>query len=195
MTRDEVARALASDCAPVRGDSVGVRCTGSATKAAAVLVGLVDRANGFTIVFCKRSPDLLQHAGEVCFPGGRIESGESEIDAALREANEETGLDPARVQVLHRLETYVAGSGYAIAPIVAFVNPPVELVADGVEMDAVFEVPLSFFMDKCNRRRENTFWNGRHYSYSVYEYGNRVIWGATAAILDNLLDGLRGDPT
>lgn len=163
------------------------------TRRAAVLVPIVVHPEGFTVLFCQRSKNLRRHAGEVAFPGGRIEDGEEEVDAALREAEEEVGLDPATVTVLGRLDTHRAGSGFQIAPIVGLVRPPLALRPDGIEVDDAFEVPLGFLVDPAHHRRESIFWRGRDRWYSVWEFGDRYIWGATATVLLNLVEVLRGE--
>ncbi|MBC6440902.1 MAG: CoA pyrophosphatase [Rhodospirillales bacterium] len=166
---------------------------GPAERRAAVLVPLVMHDDGLTVLFGQRSKALKRHAGEVAFPGGRIESGEGEVQAALREAEEEVGLVPAQVEVVARLDTHRAGSGYVIAPHVGFVAPPLALVPDGTEIEDVFEVPLGFLLDPANHRRESIYWRGADRWYSVFEYGPRYIWGATATVLVNLLEVLRGE--
>lgn len=193
MTRDEVLRALRASPPPLLEPPSPDREDGPAVRRAAVLVPLVDRAGGFTVVFGRRSRALKRHAGEVCFPGGRIEAGEDEADAALREAEEEVGLDPARVEIVARLDSCRAGSGYAIAPHVGLVRPPVILAPDGAEIEEAFEAPLRFLLDPANRRRETMRWRGAESRASVFEVGPRVIWGATAAMLENLLRILRGE--
>ena len=166
---------------------------GPPVNRAAVLVPLVDHPEGMTVLFCQRSRHLRRHAGEVSFPGGRIEEGESEIEAALREAAEEIGLDPATVAIHGRLDTHRAGSGYAMAPVVGIVTPPLRLRPDGVEVDEAFEVPLGFLLDPANHKRETMFWRGADRWYHVWEFGPRYIWGATAMVLLNLLQVLRGE--
>ncbi len=193
MTRDEVLRALRAPPPPVLEPPPSDWEDGPADRRAAVLVPLVDRDDGFTVIFGQRSRTLKRHAGEVSFPGGRIEPGEDEVAAALREAEEEVGLDPARVEIVARLDSYRAGSGYAIAPHVGLVAPPLVLVPDGVEIEEVFEVPLRFLLDPANHRRESMHWRGVDRWYSVFEYGPRTIWGATATVLVNLLRILRGE--
>lgn len=191
MTRDEALAALAAMAPPRLATPArpGIPARG---RRAAVLVALVDRVCGLTLLLARRSPMLKRHAGEVSFPGGRIEAGESEQQAALREAREEVGLDPARVRLLGRLDSHLAGSGYVMAPHVGLVTPPLALTPDGGEIEEVFEVPLAFLLDDANHRRESMRWRGRRHSYSVFDYGRHRIWGATAAVVANLLRVLRG---
>ena len=166
---------------------------GPALRRAAVLVPLVLHPEGLTVVFCQRSKLLRRHAGEVSFPGGRIEEGEDEVTAALREAREEIGLDPASVTILGRLDTHRAGSGYSIAPVVGVLAPPVVFHPDRVEIDEAFEVPLGFLLEPGNHRQETMFWRGADRAYNVWEFGDRYIWGATATVLLNLLRVLRAE--
>lgn len=166
---------------------------GPALNRAAVLVPLVTHPEALTVLFCQRARHLRRHAGEVSFPGGRIEQGEDETGAALREAREEIGLDPAAVTILGRLDTHRAGSGYSIAPIVGLVRPPLVLQPDMSEIDEAFEVPLGFLLDPAHHRREAMFWRGADRWYHVWEFGDRYIWGATATVLLNLLQVLRGE--
>jgi 8-oxo-dGTP pyrophosphatase MutT (NUDIX family) len=193
MTRDEVVGVLAAMRAPVLDPPPSDWEDGPPLRRAAVLVPLVDRPGGLTVLFCQRSHNLARHAGEVSFPGGRIEEGESEVEAALREAEEEIALDPSRVAIHARLDTHRAGSGYAIAPLVGLVTPPIVLKPDGIEVDEAFEVPLDFLLEPSSHRRESMFWRGADRWYSVFEYGPRYIWGATATVLVNLLRVLRGE--
>ena len=193
MTRDMVLGALARSGPPVLEAPPSDWEDGPPERRAAVLVPLVDRVAGLTVVFGRRSAALRRHAGEVAFPGGRIEEGEDEVAAALREAHEEVGLDPARVQVLCRLDTHRAGSGYAMAPHVGLVRPPLDLVPDGTEIEEVFEVPLAYLLDPANHERRCMVWRGACRWYSVFAYGQRTIWGATATVLVNLVEVLRGE--
>jgi len=193
MTRDEVLAALKAMAPPVLTPPLSDWEEGEAHRRAAVLVPLVDHADGLTVIFGQRSKALRRHAGEVAFPGGRIEDGENEIEAALREAEEEVGLRPEQIRIVARLDTHRAGSGYAMAPHVGLVTPPVDLVPDGTEIEDAFEVPLDFLLEPANHRRESIFWRGADRWYSVFEYGPRYIWGATAHVLVNLLQVLRGE--
>ncbi|MBT5434071.1 MAG: CoA pyrophosphatase [Alphaproteobacteria bacterium] len=191
MTRDEVLNALRTMAPPVMAAPPSDWEDDPPERRAAVLIPLVDYDEGLTVVFGQRSKALRTHAGEVSFPGGRIEAGEGEVEAALREAEEEVGLDPARVRILARLNTHRAGSGFTMAPHVGLVTPPIDLVPDGTEIEDVFEVPLSFLLDPVNHRRESMYWRGADRWYSVFEYGPRYIWGATATVMVNLLQVLR----
>jgi 8-oxo-dGTP pyrophosphatase MutT (NUDIX family) len=163
----------------------------AAAVPAAVLVPLIDRAEGFSVLLTERTVTLAKHAGQVAFPGGRMEP--EDVDAvacALREAQEETGLDPARVEILGSLPVYLTITGFAVTPVVGAVTPPVTLVPDPTEVAAAFEVPLGFFLDAANHRRVTREVNGLKRAYYAMPYGDRYIWGATAGMLVNLYDAL-----
>jgi len=161
-------------------------------RAAAVLVPLVDRLEGLHVLLTLRGANLQYHAGQVSFPGGRVEPGDASAAAtALRETEEEIGLPAASVEIVGRLDDYITGTGFVIAPIVGLVRPPYALSPDPSEVDAVFEVPLSFILDPANHRRESRVFNGVERRFHAMPYGDRYIWGATAAMLLNLYDLLR----
>jgi len=161
-------------------------------RAAAVLVPLVDRPEGLHVLLTLRGANLQYHAGQVSFPGGRVEPGDASAAAtALRETEEEIGLPAASVEIVGRLDDYITGTGFVIAPIVGLVRPPYALSPDPSEVDAVFEVPLSFILDPANHRRESRVFNGVERRFHAMPYGDRYIWGATAAMLLNLYDLLR----
>ncbi len=194
MTPDEVLSALCNMPRAQREPPQPAWAEGPVQRKAAVLVPLIDRREGaMAVVFGQRSPTLARHPGEVSFPGGRIEDDEDEATAALREAREEIGLESSRVQLLCRLDTQRAGSGYSIAPLVGLVTPPVALQPDGVEIVDAFEVPLAFLLDPANHRRARMVWRGERRWYSLFEYDSRTIWGATATIVVNLVEVLRGE--
>ncbi len=157
---------------------------GARYKDAAVLIGLREAANGTHVILTQRTEHLASHAGQVAFPGGKIDPEDASAEAAaLREAQEEIGLDPSYVDVIGRLPDYLTGSGYRIMPVLAQVNPQAELTRNPQEVEAVFEVPLAFLMDTGNHMRESRMWQGveRHY-YTMNHSGHR-IWGVTAGII------------
>jgi 8-oxo-dGTP pyrophosphatase MutT (NUDIX family) len=170
------------------------RATGGRRVPAAVLVPIVARMSGPTVLLTVRTPHLEHHAGQICFPGGRIEPSDAHAAAAaLREAEEETGLDPARVEVLGSLAPYDTVTGFRIHPVVGWVEPPVALRADPFEVAELFEVPLAFLLDLSHYRRESYEWQGLRRSYWVVPWQGYRIWGATAGILRNMAATLGGE--
>lgn len=159
-------------------------------KAAAVLVGLVEREDGLQMLLTQRHAGLSKHAGQIAFPGGRIDPGETAMAAALREAEEETGLPPHHVEVLGYLDGYLTVTGYFVAPVVALLTDGFVTSPQPGEVDEVFEVPLSFLLDAANRETHMREWNGLTRRYYAYPYGERYIWGATAGMIKNLGDRL-----
>jgi len=165
---------------------------GRGLRPAAVLVPLVDRPHGMTVLLTQRSPHLADHAGQVSFPGGRIEPHDPDpATAALREAQEEVGLAPDCVEVVGRLDTYVVRTGYEITPVVGVLDPPCALVHDPTEVAEVFEVPMSFILDPANVQLQQRVFNGAMRQFYVWPYPGYYIWGATAAMLVNLSEVLR----
>jgi 8-oxo-dGTP pyrophosphatase MutT (NUDIX family) len=159
--------------------------------AAAVLVGMVDRPDGLTVLLTQRTAHLTDHAGQISLPGGRVEPSDPDhIFAALREAEEEVGLPPAQVEVVGRLDTYITGTGFEITPVVGLVRVPFTLVLDAFEVAEAFEVPLAFIVDPANHQRRSRELRGRMRSFFVLPYEDRYIWGATAAMLVNLAEVL-----
>ena len=160
---------------------------------AAVLVPLVDRPSGLTVLLTQRTAHLNDHAGQISFPGGRVEPDDpSHQAAALREAEEEVGLPPSHVEVIGTLDYYIVRSGYRVTPVVGFVNPPFEVKPDPFEVAEVFEVPLSFVINTDNHVMESRTDQGVERTFYVLPYENRYIWGATAGMLVNLTDVLAG---
>ncbi|MFW8565857.1 CoA pyrophosphatase [Orrella sp. 11846] len=152
---------------------------------AAVLVPMVMRQEGLTVLLTQRTAHLQHHAGQVCFPGGRCEPDDSDAEAtALRETLEETGLTYDHVDVLGRLPEYVTGTGYSITPVTALVRPDFSLAPDAGEVAEVFEVPLSFLTDPMNYRLHRArLPNGLQRQYYSVPWEQFFIWGATAAML------------
>jgi 8-oxo-dGTP pyrophosphatase MutT (NUDIX family) len=164
---------------------------------AAVLVALVEREGGLTVLLTQRTAHLVHHPGQISFPGGRLEAadGGDSVACALRESEEEVGLSPAAVRVIGRLDAYLTGTGFIITPVVGLVRPPPAFVPDPFEVAEVFEVPLDFLADAANYRVERREVAGRERRYWAVDWEQRLIWGATAGILVNLADVLaqRGD--
>jgi 8-oxo-dGTP pyrophosphatase MutT (NUDIX family) len=158
---------------------------------AAVLVGMVDRPDGLTVLLTQRTAHLTDHAGQISLPGGRIEDSDPDpIHAALREAEEEVGLPRTHVEVIGRLDTYITGTGFEITPVVGLVRPSFELRLDAFEVAEAFEVPLAFIVDPANHERHSRELRGHTRSFFVLPYNDRYIWGATAAMLVNLAEVL-----
>ncbi|MEO6566277.1 MAG: CoA pyrophosphatase [Casimicrobiaceae bacterium] len=154
------------------------------TTPAAVLVPLVNRVDGLTLLLTQRSADLPHHPGQISFPGGRVEpDDESLVATALREAAEEVGLPAARVEVLGRMSIYTTVTGFAVTPIVAWVEPPFTLELDAAEVAEAFEVPLAFLLDPVNQQRHFRMLGEVRRDFWAIPYGERYIWGATAAML------------
>jgi 8-oxo-dGTP pyrophosphatase MutT (NUDIX family) len=164
-------------------------------KAAAVLVGLVERDGGLQMLLTQRHAGLSKHGGQIAFPGGRIDPGETVMAAALREAEEETGLPPHHVEVVGYLDGYLTVTGYFVAPVVALLRHGFAVAPQPGEVDEVFEVPLSFLLDTANRETHTREWNGLTRRYYAYPYGERYIWGATAGMIKNLGDRLHAAGT
>jgi 8-oxo-dGTP pyrophosphatase MutT (NUDIX family) len=182
--------------ASARGLSDGFRLPGREDVAipAAVLVPLVNRPEGLQVLLTERAADLSHHPGQISFPGGRVEPQDGDdAAAALREAQEEIGLAPNRVQILGELATYETVTGYRVTPVVGWVEPPFDLRPDPVEVAAVFEVPLSFLLDPANHLRHFRMLGELRRDYWAMPYGERYIWGATAAMLLILERTLKAD--
>jgi 8-oxo-dGTP pyrophosphatase MutT (NUDIX family) len=158
---------------------------------AAVLVPLLAKGEDFAVLLTQRTAHLAAHAGQISFPGGRLEPGDADaLAAALRETEEEIGLARHFVEPIATLDLYTTRSGFEVTPIVGLVTPGYSLAPDPYEVADVFEVPLSFFRDPANRRRESRAYEGRERHFYAFPYGERYIWGATAGMLVNLLDWL-----
>jgi 8-oxo-dGTP pyrophosphatase MutT (NUDIX family) len=180
-----------------RGDldldpSVWERAGIAATKPAAVLVPVVDRPEP-GVILTMRTAELPSHAGQIAFPGGKIDQGDQgPLAAALREAQEEVGLDPRLVEPLGYLDLYLTFSGFRILPVVARVAPGYKLTLNASEVADAFEVPLDFLMGPENHQRHSRDWKGIQRHYYAMPYQERYIWGVTAGILRNLYDRVYG---
>lgn len=161
---------------------------------AAVLVPLIAHPHGMTVMLTRRSPHLSDHAGQISFPGGRVEADDADRAAtALRETEEEVGLSRTHIEVLGQLPDYFTGTGYRVTPIVGIVTPPFSLQADSFEVAEVFEVPLQFLMTAQHhqRRRVELPNNAGSRTFYAMPYHEYFIWGATAGMLRNLFHFLR----
>ena len=156
---------------------------------AAVLVPIVVRDEP-AVLLTQRHSGLSKHAGQIAFPGGRVDGGESVVQAALREAQEEIGLAPDFTAVLGYLPAYLTVTNYVVSPVVALVQPSFALSLQQDEVDEAFEVPLAFLMDAQNCKRDGREWRGLKRHYYVYQFGPRFIWGATAGMIKILHDQL-----
>jgi 8-oxo-dGTP pyrophosphatase MutT (NUDIX family) len=159
-----------------------------AIRPAAVLVPVIDRSEP-TVLLTQRTPDLTTHAGQIAFPGGKIEPSDANpVAAALREANEETGLPPTLIEPIGYLDLYLTFSGFRILPTVARVKPGFVLTLNPGEVTDAFEVPLKFLMTSANYARKTRDWRGVQRDYYEIPFEDRYIWGITAGILRNLYE-------
>ncbi len=162
-------------------------------RPAAVLIPIVERAQGLSVLFTRRADHLARHAGQVSFPGGRIgDEDDDAVAAALRETEEEVGLPRSFVDVRGELDRYETGTGFAIQPFVGLVREGFELRIDAAEVAEAFEVPFTFLMDPGNHTQQSAVWQGRERRYYAMQYERHYIWGATAGILVNLYERLYG---
>lgn len=160
--------------------------------AAAVLFPIVQRGEGPTVLLTQRTDHLRDHAGQISFPGGRIESGDaSPLAAALRETEEEIGLARQHVEILGYLPEYLTNTGFRVIPVVGLVTPPFTLQPDPFEVADIFEVPLAFLLDPVNHQQHEIFWRGRQRQFYAMPYGERFIWGATAGMIRMLQQALQ----
>jgi 8-oxo-dGTP pyrophosphatase MutT (NUDIX family) len=163
-------------------------------RPASVLLALMQRREGPTVLFTERAAHLKDHAGQVSLPGGRLAAGETAADAALREAHEEVGLEPSAVDVIGTLDGFITGTGFLITPVVGVVtDADFSATPDPREVAGVFEVPLPLILDRTAMRSDFFERHGsRLLTYELF-YANRRIWGATAAVLRNFQDVILDD--
>ncbi|WP_296677609.1 CoA pyrophosphatase [Novosphingobium sp.] len=154
-------------------------------RPAAVLAAITERERpGFLLIH--RPSNMRSHPGQVAFPGGKIDPGEDAVEAALREANEELGIDPAQVTVIGPSDVYRTGTGYAVTPVIAVVPPDLELRPNPTEVAKWFEAPVEYVFDSANHQRQSAFWAGAERHYLEIMWNEHRIWGVTAAIIANL---------
>jgi 8-oxo-dGTP pyrophosphatase MutT (NUDIX family) len=160
---------------------------GARATDAAVLVPVVRRPQALQVLLTQRTSHLADHAGQISFPGGRVEEHDaSREETALRETEEEIGLARERIAILGRLPVYEIPSGFRITPVVAWVEPPFDLKLDAFEVESAFEAPLAHFIDPDRYQRREYRFRGRHRHYMAIPYEGRYIWGATAGMLYSL---------
>jgi 8-oxo-dGTP pyrophosphatase MutT (NUDIX family) len=163
-------------------------------KPAAVLAPIVRRPQGWTMLLTQRTADMPTHAGQIAFPGGRIQPEDAgPVAAALRETEEEVGIAASFITPIGAIPPYETVTGFSVTPIIGFVEPGFELKPDPREVADVFEAPLSFLLDPANHERHSREWQGGTRAYYVMPWQNRFIWGATAGMIKLLYDRLYAD--
>lgn len=197
LTLDVPAALSNPDMVPARGDHdldpvqraiAAVR----PIKPAAVLIPIVTREEPM-VLLTQRTAHLADHAGQVAFPGGKIEASDgTPLAAALREAHEEIGLEEGFIEPIGYLDLYLTTLGYRIVPVVARVTPGFALTLNTEEVDNTFEVPLAFLMETANHQQHTREWKGMTRKYYAMPFGERYIWGVTAGILRNLYERIYG---
>jgi 8-oxo-dGTP pyrophosphatase MutT (NUDIX family) len=160
---------------------------------AAVLIPIIERADDLTVLFTRRTEHLTNHAGQVSFPGGRAEDiDEGPVATALRETEEEIGLDRSFVDVVGALSPYETVTRFVVTPVVGLISPGFTLKIDANEVAEVFEVPLAHLLDPVNQEKHAREWKGRTRHYFQLTYNGHRIWGATAGMVVNLSEAMRG---
>lgn len=181
LARDDGAAPMAGDDVPPTSDLID----------AAVLIAITDRAEP-GVILTRRTDTLRRHAGQVAFPGGRVDPEDADaVAAALREAEEEIALPRDAVEVVATTDRFRTGTGYRIVPVVGVVPPDLPLVPHEAEVAAVFEVPLAFLLDPANHRETSAEWQGRTRRFYEIPWPDHRIWGVTAGIIVNLSRRLR----
>jgi 8-oxo-dGTP pyrophosphatase MutT (NUDIX family) len=187
--RDPAALAMAT---PTRSDLIDIAGLDEARlRHAAVLVPIVTHPDAPSVLLTLRASHLTSHSGQVAFPGGRIEPGETPEAAALREAAEEVGLDPRIPEIVGRLPEHLTGTGFRVTPVVGLIPPPLALTPDPSEVEIAFEYPLATLLDPAAPQRQRSEFRGRMREFWVWPHPDHTIWGATAAMLVNLARVLR----
>jgi 8-oxo-dGTP pyrophosphatase MutT (NUDIX family) len=196
LSRDDISALLAQPAvSPGARDTHVVALPADAkVMLAAVLIPLIPRDDDIHVLLTQRTPHLKDHPSQISFPGGRVEGGDQDrIETALREAEEEIGLAREHVMVLGSLPDYDMPSGFRISPVIGWIEPPVTLKLDPIEVDSAFEVPLSYLLNPANHQYRRYEFNGRSRDYLAMPYEGRYIWGATAGMLQRLSQQLAAD--
>ncbi len=163
-------------------------------KDAAVLVPIINRPEGASVLLTVRSPDMPSHAGQISFPGGKVEQGDaSRIETALREAHEEVNIDPSAVEIIGQLGVHEGGLGFSVTPVVGIVHPQADIRPCPREVHEVFEVPLDFVANLANHVTEQREHKGVKYNMFAAPFGRFHIWGLTAGILRTMAEVLQGE--
>ena len=158
-------------------------------REAAVLIPIVPTEHGHGVILTQRTAHLKSHAGQIAFPGGKIDGTDAgAVEAALREADEEIGLNPGDVRQIGVLAPYLTGSGYRVTPVVAYVTHPGDLKPNPDEVEEVFDVPLGFLMNSANHQKLSRVWQGKRRYFYAMPYGERYIWGVTAGIIRSMYE-------
>lgn len=197
LTLDPPAGLADPESLPLRGDHdadpvVKAMAAVRPVKPAAVLIAVIERDEPM-VLLTQRTAHLKQHAGQIAFPGGKIDAADATpLAAALREADEEVGLAASAVEPIGYLDVYMTTLGYRIVPVVARVRPGFTLTLNPGEVEDAFEVPLSFMMEVANHQTHSREWQGMMRSYYAIPFGERYIWGVTAGIFRNLQQRVYG---
>ena len=195
LSREPDENAFHPDFMPANGDhrlaAMLAPEDGRLHRPAAVLVPVIAHPIEASVLLTHRAQHLKDHAGQIAFPGGKIDEHDaSPIDAALREAEEEIGLDRSFVEPLGFLDPYLSSTGYRILPVIALVKPGFLLTPDAREVESVFETPLGFLMDPARHEEHSREWRGAERRYFAMPYKEHYIWGVTAGILRTLYERL-----
>jgi 8-oxo-dGTP pyrophosphatase MutT (NUDIX family) len=154
-------------------------------RPAAVLIGVTDRSEP-GVLLTHRPTEMRQHAGQVAFPGGKLDPGEDAVAAALRETHEELGISPSNIEVIGATDRFITGTGYDITPVLGLMPADIRVTPNPSEVSDWFEAPLRFVLDPANRVRKKAMYRGHLREYTEIDWQGHRIWGVTAAIIENL---------